>query len=161
MTGVNKNRKVNITTEREPGVRYNHTTAPSSILTARANRIKKNEYRHPMTSEDEVTGWEMINYCSKSVTCSAPKCPLDSFINRRVEVPEDPKCEMARATRHAYWESMPVELKTRLPYEGYFKAEFYRIKNGKQRWANLSEERKAEIRERMRSLTRHGVGKHE
>jgi len=37
-----------------------------------------------------------------------------------------------------------------LPYEGYFQSEYARMKAAKERWDALSEDRKAEIRERMR-----------
>ena len=59
---------------------------------------------------------------------------------------------MAKATRHKYWESMPEDLREALPFQGYFEAEFRRMKAEKERWESLPEDRKAEIRERMRKV---------
>ena len=84
--------------------------------------------------------------------CSAPKCPLDILIDIRTEVEEDPKCEMAKATRHKYWLSMPDYLKSELKFEGYFESEYNRMRSAKERWNALSEDKKAEIRERMRNV---------
>ena len=64
---------------------------------------------------------------------------------------------MAKATRHRYWESMPESLKRELPFEGYFSSEYHRIKSARERWESLSEERKAEIRERMKRIRKGGV----
>lgn len=93
-----------------------------------------------------------MKFCSRFDSCSAPKCPLDIFINTIPEIEGDPKCEMAKATRHKYWESMPDDLRSRLPYEGYLQSEYTRIKAAKERWESLPEDKKAEIRERMKSI---------
>ena len=57
---------------------------------------------------------------------------------------------MAKATRHRYWESMPESLKKELPFEGYFQSEYNRIRAARERWDSLPEDKKAEVRERIR-----------
>lgn len=39
-----------------------------------------------------------------------------------------------------------------LPFQGYFEAEFRRMKAARERWETLTEERKEEIRKRMRNV---------
>jgi hypothetical protein len=95
-----------------------------------------------------------MKYCSRYKICSAPKCPLDIRIDRRTEVHNEPKCQIAKATRHKYWESMPFDVKSLLPYQGYFKTELARMNAAKERWELLPESEKEEIRERMRNFRR-------
>ena len=37
--------------------------------------------------------------CPKFHNCSAPKCPLDVDMKRRIKLPEDPECTMDKKTR--------------------------------------------------------------
>ena len=119
-----------------------------SNLTHRINETKNDSF----SGNKEALSLESMSYCSRFEDCSAPKCPLDILINLRTEVEEDPRCEMAKATRHRYWESMPESLKKELPFEGYFSSEYHRIKSARERWESLSEDKKAEIRERIRNV---------
>ncbi|MCL4341299.1 MAG: hypothetical protein M1431_04290 [Candidatus Thermoplasmatota archaeon] len=47
---------------------------------------------------------------------------------------------------------MPESLKKELPFEGYFRSEYRRIRAARERWESLSEDKKAEIRERIRNV---------
>lgn len=90
--------------------------------------------------------------CSRFDFCSANLCPLDPEIGKRGQDEEDdPRCEMAKATRHAYWLSMPPEIRSLLPFQGYFKAEFTRIGSARARWESMTEEQKAIVRSRLES----------
>ena len=129
-------------------VRTNHSTPYPSNLTARINGQNKGI----MSGEKEQLSLESMSYCSRFEDCSAPKCPLDILVDIRTEVEEDPKCEMAKATRHKYWLSMPDYLKSALKYQGYFEPEYNRMRSARERWNALSEDKKAEIRERMRNV---------
>ena len=128
-------------------VRTNHSIPYPSNLTTRINGQNKGI----MLEEKEQLSLESMFYCSRFEDCSAPRCPLDILIDIRTEVEEDPKCKMAKATRHKYWLSMPEYLKSKLPFQGYFESEYNRMRSAKERWNALSEEKKAEIRERMRN----------
>ena len=44
----------------------------------------------------------------------------------------------------------PAPFNQELPFEGYFSSEYHRIKSARERWESLSEDKKAEIRERIR-----------
>ena len=129
-------------------VRTNQSTPYPSNLTARIN----GQNEGIMLDEKEQLSLESMSYCSRFEDCSAPKCPLDILIDIRTEVEEDPKCEMAKATRHKYWLSMPDYLKSALKYQGYFESEYNRMRSARERWNALSEDKKAEIRERMRNV---------
>ena len=129
-------------------VRTNHSTPYPSNLTTRIN----GQNESVMSGEKEQLSLESMSYCSRFEDCSAPKCPLDILVDIRTEVEEDPKCEMAKATRHKYWLSMPDYLKSELKFEGYFESEYNRMRSAKERWNALSEDKKAEIRERMRNV---------
>ena len=102
-----------------------------------------------------------MSACSRFQSCPAMKCPLDPQIDEKMAYDpdldgefRDSKCTMARTTRHKYWESLPDDLRAKLPYEGYFRTEYTRMKAAKVRWDALPEDRKAEIRERMRNTRR-------
>ena len=134
--------------------RYNSITNDPSILTARGSEEKNSDF--------QVTEWanhvRSMSACSRWESCPAMKCPLDPLINARMPYdPEldgefkDSKCTMAKATRHKYWLSMPDYLKSELPFQGYFEAEFNRIRSARDRWDSLSEDKKAEIRERLKN----------
>ncbi len=129
-------------------VRTNQSTPHLSILTTRINGIKSSECR----GNEEALSIEAMSRCARFDFCSAPKCPLDILINLRTEIDEDPRCEMAKATRHKYWESMPDYLNTELKFEGYFEVEYNRMKSARARFDALPEEKKREIRERMRNV---------
>jgi hypothetical protein len=127
--------------------RYNSITNDSSILTARINRPKLSDYRSSYWTLPVQT----MRYCSRFESCSAMKCPLDPFISQRSSLEDEQTCSMAKATRHGYWESMPEYLRRALPFQGYLEGEFRRIKAAKERWNSLPEDRKAEIRARMKN----------
>ena len=128
--------------------RYDYTKETPSIPTARINGTKSSE----CSSNKEAISLESMSYCSRFEDCSAPKCPLDVLINLRAETEDDPECEMAKATRHKYWESMPDSIKSELKFEGYFESEYNRMRSAKERWLALPEQKKAEIRERMKNV---------
>jgi len=108
-----------------------------------------------ITSLDEQRYAMSMEFCSRFDACSAPKCPLDPFIDVRIEIEGDPKCGMAKATRHKYWESMPEDLKLILPYEGYFRLEFNRMAAARERWNRMSDSAK----ENLKSLGRKALEK--
>ena len=132
--------------ESDKGTSNQSTHAPS-ILTARINETKNDSF----SGNKEALSLESMSYCSRFEDCSAPKCPLDILINIRTEVEEDPICEMAKATRHKYWMAMPDSIKSELKFEGYLESEYNRIKSARERWLALPEQKKAEIRERMKN----------
>ena len=132
--------------EMKSGKGYNSITQGHSILTARTKPQIESDYQE---DKEELT-LQSMGYCSRYKTCSAPLCPLDILISERTDFPDNEKCGMAKATRHRYWESMPESLKRELPFEGYFSSEYHRIKSARERWESLSEDKKAEIRERIR-----------
>ena len=127
----------------ESGKVYNSITQTSSILTDTINR--KNESHR--NTDNEALSLQSMKYCSRFDSCSAPKCPLDPLIDSRSENDWDPKCGMAKATRHKYWESMPEDLKKALPFQGYFRAEYNRMEAARRRWESLSDDEKSRIRE--------------
>lgn len=94
-------------------------------------------------------------YCSRFSSCSAQKCPLDPLIDSRSEADWDPRCGMAKATRNRYWESMPEDLRSILPYQGYFRAEYNRMIAARERWESLSQEQ----RERLKAIGRERLEK--
>ena len=128
--------------------RYNSIAKGHSILTARTKPQIESDYQE----DKEKLTIQSMRYCSRFETCSAQLCPLDILISERTDFPDNEKCGMAKATRHRYWESMPDYLRKALPFEGYFSSEYHRIKSARERWESLSEERKAEIRERIRHV---------
>ncbi len=93
-----------------------------------------------------------MKFCSRFDSCSASRCPLDLLIDTRYEDPEDPKCEMAKPTRHKYWESMEPDLRSLLPFQGYFEAEFDRMKAAREHWKSIPEEQKQAIKERLKGV---------
>ena len=131
---------------------YTNITIDPLILTSRTKQAKSSEYK----SSDWSLSDRSMRYCSRFENCSAPKCPLDFLIALRTETEEDVRCVMARATRHKYWESMPEDLRNVLPFQGYFEGEFKRSAVARERWEALPEEKKAEIRERMKKVKYHG-----
>ncbi len=136
------------------GKTSNQSPHAPSILTARINGQKNAKYEVEKEIERELRSFEAMKTCSRFEFCSAPKCPLDVLINSRSEINGDPKCEMAKATRHKYWESVPGFLKSDLPLQGYFESEYTRMKSARARWDALPEEKKAEIREKMKNVRR-------
>ncbi|AKA49051.1 hypothetical protein IX51_07990 [uncultured archaeon] len=116
-----------------------------SILRDRTNETKRNDF----TNDKESLSLESMSYCSRFEICSAPKCPLDILIDIRTSIEDDPKCEMAKPTRHKYWLSMPDELKSRLPYRGYLSKEYNRKLAARKRWDSLTDEQRKEIRDRL------------
>ena len=127
--------------------RSNYTTDTPSILTSRTKPQIESDYPE---NKEELT-IQSMRHCSRFETCSAQLCPLDILISERTDFPDNEKCGMAKATRHKYWESMQKSLKRELPFQGYFEAEFNRIKSARDRWDSLSEDKKAEIKERLRN----------
>ena len=134
---------------------YNYITHDPSILTARG-KVEKN-------SDFQVTEWRnhvrSMSACSRWESCPAMKCPLDPLINARMPYdPEldgefkDSKCTMAKATRHRYWESLPEDLRSTLPFQGYFEGEYRRIKAGRERWESMTDEQREEIRQRITKI---------
>lgn len=130
--------------------RINQSRDTPSNLTARINGHKFNSSPRDL----EALSLESMEVCSRFEFCSAAKCPLDLLISARFEDPDDPKCEMAKASRHKYWESMVPELRSLLPFQGYLETEFNRMKAARERWDSLPEEKKAAIRERMKNVSR-------
>lgn len=131
-------------------VTSNQSPDAPSILTARINGHKNAKHTVAKEMEKEFQSFEAMKTCSRFEFCSASKCPLDVLINFRSEINGDPKCEMAKATRHKYWESMSPESRSLLPYEGYFESEYRRMKSARERWDSLPEDEKARIKARLR-----------
>lgn len=127
--------------------RYNHTKDTPPILTTRIKETKSSDNPDNL----EAISYESMSICARFEICSAPKCPLDILLNLRTEDQDDPKCEMAKATRHKYWLSMPESLRSKLEYQGYFETEYNRMKSARERWESLPDAKKQEIRERMRN----------
>ena len=127
--------------------RYNSITHTPSVLTTTINRTKEREYG----TNKEALSLQSMKYCSRFDSCSAPKCPLDPLIDSRSENDWDPKCGMAKSTRHRYWESMPEDLRKALPFQGYFRSEFNRMEAARRRWDSLSDDEKNRIREMGRA----------
>ncbi len=121
----------------------NNTSQASSSL-------RDTTIREKILNDLEIASTDMMAYCSRFEVCNAPLCPLDPLIDKRISQPGDEKCSMPKSTRHKYWITMPEDLKRYLPYEGYFKAEFSRIKASQERWNNLSTEERLKIIERGR-----------
>ena len=132
--------------ESDKGTSNQSTYAPSN-LTHRINETKNDSF----SGNKEALSYESMSRCARFDFCSAPKCPLDLLIDLRIEVETDPRCDMAKPTRHKYWESMPDAIKSRLKFEGYLESEYNRMKTAKERWLALPEQEKAEIRERMKN----------
>ncbi len=131
----------------EGGKTYNSPTRTLSGLTDTTKRKKESD----CDTDKEALSLQSMKYCSRFDSCSAPKCPLDPLIDRRSENDWDPVCGMAKATRHKYWESMPEDLKKRLPFQGYFRAEYNRMEAARKRWDSLSDDEKNRIREMGRA----------
>ena len=130
---------------------YNHSGGYQAILTTPTERQKSIKSRNNNNNKDMLS-IKTMSYCSRYDSCDAPKCPLDILIDSRIIADGDPKCGMAKATRHKYYLSMPEELKNELPYEGYFKAEYSRMKAARERWESMNEEQKNELIERMKTV---------
>jgi hypothetical protein len=110
--------------------RYNHSKETPSILTIRINGHKIDS----VSGDVETLSYESISRCARFDFCSAPKCPLDILINSRIETETDPRCEMAKATRHKYWETMADSIKSEMKFEGYLESEYNRMKSARERW---------------------------
>lgn len=131
--------------------------------TSRSSPEVKQEIRHRIESNqnepDEAISVKLMSYCSRygsstdEGSCSAALCPLDPWIHIRDSWPEaDERCNMAKPTRHAYWQSMTEADRKLLPFEGYTKNELVRMNAARQRWNALSDEEK----ERRRSFLKKG-----
>ena len=103
------------------------------------------------TEDNEEFTILSMRCCSRFETCSAPLCPLDILIDKRTDFPDNEKCGMAKATRHRYWQNMPDYIKRELLFQGYFEAEYNRMRSAPDRWNALSESKKAQIKERLRN----------
>ena len=62
---------------------------------------------------------KLIKLCPKFSICSAPKCPLDNEIDRKISYQEDPKCTLSRKRR------LEIGMNSCLPYKGLTKQEYY------------------------------------
>ena len=96
----------------------------------------------------------LMEYCSRFEECAAPLCPLDPDINLHDELEDDPRCTMAPATRHHYWSCLPPGSRAKLPFEGYFEAEFSRRKAARARWDSLTPEEQERRRAHLRQGSR-------
>ena len=134
-----------ISLEHERGM-PNITRETPSILTARLNRQNKSD----TGIDKDLLSQESMSACARFDFCSAPKCPLDPLIGLRTEVEDDPKCEMAKATRHKYWISMKGDLRSLLPFQGYLETEYNRIRSAKKRWEVIPDYQKKAIIERLK-----------
>ena len=134
-----------ISFEHERGM-SNITRETPSILTARLNRQNKSD----TGIDEDLLSQESMSVCARFDFCSAPKCPLDPLMGLRTEVEDDPKCEMAKATRHKYWTSMKEDLRSLLPFQGYLKTEYNRIRSAKMRWEVIPDYQKKAIIERLK-----------
>lgn len=85
---------------------------------------------------DETQNTKIMEECPQFDTCSAPKCPLDSFIDKRVETEGDAKCKMEKNVR------LRIGEKHGLPKKGLTNAEWA----GKQQYERLTPEKKEKLR---------------
>ena len=127
---------------------YSYTKGYQATLTIPTNRQTSGKE----SLSKDLLSIKTMSYCSRYNTCEAPKCPLDILIKRRTYNEGDPQCEMAKATRHKYWENMPDPLKSELPYQGYFEREFTRIMAARERWKSLGEEEKKKVLDRLKNI---------
>lgn len=133
----------------EDGVTSNRSRVTISDMRAPANDSKisgGDTFRHEL----EQLSLESMSYCSRFDDCSAQKCPLDILIASRHEAEGDPRCGMAKPTRHKYWQSMPARLKEKLPFQGFLEAEYNRKIAARERWESLTEYERNEVRERLK-----------
>lgn len=120
--------------------RSNSIDIPHSDFSDTTNETK------PVSFSDGITiAIRSMSYCSRFDGCNANRCPLDPLGEYRDKIPEDDPCEMAKATRHAYWLSMPADLKAALPNQGYFRSELNRIHAARDRWQSMDPEKKAAL----------------
>ncbi len=118
----------------------NHITRDSRIIGSTTKEEKLND------SEDmEDISATLMRYCSRFQSCDAPKCPLDPLIDSRLNLEGNDICTLSKNVRHGYYQSMPEEMKSLLPYQGYFRSEFNRINSAKKRWNSLSDSERAII----------------
>ncbi|MEM3907462.1 MAG: hypothetical protein QXZ17_11480 [Nitrososphaerota archaeon] len=140
----------------EIGKTINNAIPYVKDFTDTSNQTKFNE-NNQIKDKDKLLldlSSKLPKFCSKFDFCNAPLCPLDLFISERYADKNDDRCSMAKATRHKYWLNMPPEFQQYLPYQGYFKAEYNRIQEGKRRWGSLSQEERDKIIARGREALR-------
>ncbi len=77
--------------------------------------------------------------CPRFFKCSVNKCLLDSEIDLRNELEDEPKCRMAKSIR------LRIGTKYKLPKLGLTNREYA----GYKKWESKSEEEKEEIRKQM------------
>ena len=90
-----------------------------------------------ITEEENLV---IMKKCPRFEKCSVNKCPLDYFINQRVELQGEPKCSLGKSRRKRIGKG------TNLPYQGMTKREW----SGEKRWRELPEEKKRIMIERGR-----------
>lgn len=127
---------------------YKQSLNNHSVLTS---RTKEGKILQNNAMDDNIAV-KIMKCCSRYDACSVPKCPMDILINKRTETDEDPKCDMAKATRHKYWESMPSYLRSMLPFQGYYESEYNRIKAARERWESMTDSDRQKARERLMSI---------
>ena len=127
---------------------YNYTKEHQTTLTIPTNRQTSGKE----SLSKDLLSIKTMSYCSRYNSCEAPICPLDILVKKRTYAEGDPECEMAKATRHKYWENMPDPLKSELPYRGYFEREFTRIMAARERWESLSEEERQGVLDRLKDI---------
>ncbi|MEM3193188.1 MAG: hypothetical protein QW292_14110 [Candidatus Parvarchaeota archaeon] len=139
----------------------NNAISDARDFTDTSNQTKFNE-NNRIKDKDKLLldlSSRLPKFCSKFDFCNAPLCPLDPLINERYADKNDDKCSMAKATRHKYWFSMSPDFQQYLPYQGYFKAEYNRIQEGKKRWSSLSQEERDRIIARGREALKRRLEK--
>jgi hypothetical protein len=134
--------------EKEEGT-SNYTKETRSNLTHRING-KKNDSR---SVNLEALSLESMSRCARFDICSAPKCPLDILVNLRIQDETDHRCEMAKATRHKYWLTLPDSIKKELKFQGYFESEYNRMKSARERWESVPDEKKQEILSKLKNAS--------
>ncbi|MEM3193266.1 MAG: hypothetical protein QW292_14505 [Candidatus Parvarchaeota archaeon] len=153
--------QIKLIQENESDKTINNTIHDIRNLTDTSNQINFNE-NNQIKDKDKLLldlSSKLPKFCSKFDSCNAPLCPLDPLISERYADKNDDRCSMAKATRHKYWLSMPSEFQQYLPYQGYFKAEYNRIQEGKRRWGSLSQEERDRIIARGREALKRRLEK--
>lgn len=71
-----------------------------------------------------MRNYELMQECPSWINCSAPKCPLDSLMNKRIQLPGDEKCVATKRVRMCIGKD--------LPNQGLFKRELMGLRMKKE-----------------------------
>lgn len=89
---------------------------------------------------ESTVNFHRMQKCPRFKRCSVPICPLDRLMKQRTKVEGEPKRTLPKNTR--------LKLGKDLPWKGLWSREISGIRN----WENLSEEKKIEVKVRLRKM---------